>query len=103
MRKLNVKLFLYFLGGLVVLSGTLFAAHQLQAGNISSAPLSQATQAEKGGRLKQAARSLTRSLDFAPDDNAVRARLAKTLADPHLAVNSRARSKARFVLDQVLA
>ncbi len=103
MRKLNVKLFLYFLGGLVLLSGTLFASHQLQAGNISSGLLYQANQAEKEGRLKQATRYLTRYLDFVPDDTEVRARLGKTLADPRLASNSRTRGKARFVLEQVLA
>ena len=103
MRRLNVKLFLYLLAGLVLFSGTLFAVHRLQAGNISGGLLYQANQADKDGHPKQAARYLGRYLDFVPGDVEARARLGKTLADPRLAVTTRARERARFVLEQVLA
>src|SRR5262249_41250242 len=103
MRRLNVRLFLWCVGGVALFAVTLFVVHKLQASNISSALLYQAKQAEKEGRLKQAARYLTRYRDFVPDDGEVRAHLGKTLTDPRLNTNWRARDKARFVLEQVLA
>lgn len=102
MRRLNAKLLFSFLGGLVVLSGTVFAVHRLQAGNISDALLYQADQAGKENRPDQVARYLNRYLEFAPDDHDARARLGKTLADPRLVVTTRGRDRARFVLEQVL-
>ena len=80
MRKLNVKLFLYFLGGVALFAGALFAVHQLQAGNIGSALLWQADQADKEGRPDVAARYLKRYLGFAPDDLDSRARLGFPMA-----------------------
>src|SRR5262245_14075538 len=102
MRRLNLKLFCYFLGGLVVLSGGVFAAHELQASNIREGLLWQARQAEKDGRPAQAARYLNRYLEFVPGDLETRARLGKLLADARVAVTPRARDKARYVLEQVL-
>ncbi|MCI0460203.1 MAG: tetratricopeptide repeat protein [Gemmataceae bacterium] len=102
MRRLNVKLFLYFLASLALLAGAVLAVHRLQASNISNGLLWQANQADKEGRPDQAARYLNRYLEFAPDDLETRARLGKTLADRKVAVTTRAREKARFVLQQVL-
>jgi tetratricopeptide (TPR) repeat protein len=102
MRRLNVKLFLGLVGGTLFLAILVVVVHQLQAGNISSALLWQAEQAEKQGRLRDAARFLKRYLEFAPDDIEERARLGRLLADPTLAVNNRTRQRARFVIEQVL-
>jgi tetratricopeptide (TPR) repeat protein len=103
MRRLNVKLFLYCVGGIALFAVALFVVHQLQAGNISSGLRYQAEQAEKEGRLKQAARYLMRYLDFVPDDVDARAHLGRLAADPRLAVNTRSRQKARLVLEGTLA
>src|SRR5690242_13750962 len=102
MRRLNVKLFLYSLGGLAALAVSLFAVHRLQAGSISSALLWQADQADKDARPDLAARYLKRYLDFSPGDLDGRARLGKTLANPKLLISGQARERARFVLEQVL-
>jgi tetratricopeptide (TPR) repeat protein len=102
MRRLNVRLLLCVLGGVVLLSGAVFAVHQLQAGSISDGLLWQARQAEKEGRLSQAARYLGRYLEFVPNDLDSRAHYGKLIADPRLAVSQRARNRARYVLEQVL-
>jgi tetratricopeptide (TPR) repeat protein len=103
MRRLNVRLFLYCVGGVALFAVTLFVVHQLQASNISGALLYQAKQAEKEGRLPQASRHLSRYLDFVPDDVEARAHLGEMLTDPRLNINWRARDRARSVLEQVLA
>src|SRR5262249_47836530 len=102
-RKLNVKLFLYLVGGTALLAGALFVVHRLQAGQIASGLLWQADRAEKEGRPDQAARYLRRDLEFERKDMAPGARRGGTLASPQLAVTPRAREQARFVLEQVLA
>src|SRR5437016_6292676 len=85
MRKLNVRLFLYLVGTAALLTVGVVVVHRLQAGGIAGALLWQAEQAEKAGRLPQAARYLQRSLEFAPEDLAGRARLGRILADPAVA------------------
>ncbi|HYT93683.1 MAG TPA: tetratricopeptide repeat protein, partial [Gemmataceae bacterium] len=102
MRRLNVKLFLYVAGSVMLLSGAVFTVHQLQAGNIRDGLLWQARQAEKDGKLIPAARYYNRYLDFVPDDLDARAQLGRTLSDPRVANTPRARNRARFVLEQVL-
>ncbi len=102
MRKLNVKFLFSLVVAVVALAGTLALVHSLQAGNIASALLWQANQAEQEGRLKQSSRFLARYLEFAPDDLETRARLGKLLCHQKLAVSHKARERARFVIDQVL-
>jgi tetratricopeptide (TPR) repeat protein len=102
MRRLNVKLLLYVTLAGLLLAVAVVVVHELQAGNISSALLWQATQAEKQGRLKQAARYLRRYLEFAKNDMDERAHLGRLLADPKIAITPRARERARFVIEAVL-
>jgi tetratricopeptide (TPR) repeat protein len=102
MRRLNVKFLLYLVLAGVLLSGAVILVHELQAGNISSALLWQASQAEKQGQLKVAARYLRRYLEFAKNDMEERAHLGMLLSDPKLAITPRARERARFVIEAVL-
>lgn len=102
MRKLNTRFFLVLLGTVLFLTCAIFVVHRLQAGNIAGALLFQANQAEKQGRLDQAARYLGRYLEFIPENVEERARLGMMLADPAMAVTPRSRNRARFVLEQVL-
>lgn len=103
MRKLNTRFFLLLVGALILVTGALLGVHRLQASNIAGALLFQANQAEKQGRLDQAARFLGRYLEFNPDHLDERARLGTMLADPGVATTARSRGRARFVLEQVLA
>jgi tetratricopeptide (TPR) repeat protein len=102
MRRLNVKLILGLFAGTIFLTAAVVVTHALQAGNISSALLWRAGQAESQGRLKEAARYLKRYLEFAPDDNEERAHLGRLLTDPSLTTTNRGRHRARYVLEQVL-
>jgi tetratricopeptide (TPR) repeat protein len=103
MRRVNVKLLLILLGLSVLLTTAVVLAHELQTENISSALLWQAEQAQKQGRLTEAARFLRRYLEFVPDDVEERVHLGRLLADPTLTITNRGRQRARFVIDQVLA
>jgi tetratricopeptide (TPR) repeat protein len=103
MRQINTKFFFILTGSALALTGGVFALHRLQAGNITHALLWQASQAEKGGKLDQAARYLGRYLEFVPDDLEERTRLAMLLTDPKLTTTGRGIARARFVIEQVLA
>lgn len=103
MRRLNVKLFVFLLSTLALLACATFGVHRLQASNIADALLYQAEQAEKEGRPDQAARFLSRYLEFVPQDVEQRARLGAMLAEPKMIASPRGQKKARFVLEQVLA
>ncbi|MFO0969408.1 MAG: tetratricopeptide repeat protein [Gemmataceae bacterium] len=103
MRRLNVKLFVILLSTLVSAAILTVVVHRLQASNIADAMLYQVEQAEKEGRIEQAARYLGRYLEFSPQDSEQRARLGGLLAQPRLLETARGQRKARFVLEQVLA
>jgi tetratricopeptide (TPR) repeat protein len=102
MRRLNVKLFLWLVGSVVLLSATVFFVHRLQAGRIANALLWQAGRAEEQGHLDQTAQYLARYLEFAPEDTEQRARLGRVLASESLADSPGARQRALFVLEQVV-
>ncbi len=103
MRQVNTRFFFILLGGTLALAAGLFLVHRLQAGNITSALLWQADQAEKAGKADLVARYLGRYLEFVPEDIEQRARLAAVLADDKVAVTPAARRRAEFVINQVLA
>src|SRR5581483_7995724 len=65
--------------------------------------LAQADRAEQRNEPAEAARFFSRYLELKPDDIDTRARLAQTLASEQVAVNPRSRTRALFVLEQVLA
>src|SRR5580698_5744923 len=103
MRKVNTKFFAFLVITLLLTAAAVYGLHQLQAGNISEALLWQANQAEKDGKLSRAAKFLGRYLEFARDDLDKRAHLGMILSDPLWATTPPRRSKARFVIEQVLA
>jgi tetratricopeptide (TPR) repeat protein len=103
MRQINTRFFLLLVGGAAALTAALFGVHRLQAGNIAAALLWQADQAEKGGRATLAARYLGRYLEFVPDDIEQRAHLATILSDPKVVVTPKDYTRAKFVIEQVLA
>src|SRR5262245_52385114 len=100
MKKINVKLVLYLLGGTALLGVVLFLVHWFQSGRIAGALLWQSRTAEEKGNLGEAARYLHRYLEFEPNDLDERARLGLLLSDPKLAKTQRARENALFVLEQ---
>jgi cellulose synthase operon protein C len=89
-------------GSVLLTTGTCLA-HYFQTGRIAQALLWQADHAEQEDRLNDAVKYLGRYLEFVPEDGDVRARLGRLLAGDKLAVNTRARERALFVLEQVLA
>lgn len=102
MRRLNVKLFVGLIVGSILIVGALALVHWLQTGRIAQGMLARSEQAEDQGEIAEAARFLGRYLELAPEDTDARARLGKLLADERLATNSKARTRALFVLEQVL-
>jgi tetratricopeptide (TPR) repeat protein len=103
MRQINTKFFLILAGIGVLLTAAVVGVHWLQAGSIAGALRFQADQAEKAGKPDQAVRFLAQYLEFARDDLDQRARLALLLSDAKLATTPKARRRARFVIEQVLA
>jgi tetratricopeptide (TPR) repeat protein len=108
MRRFNTRLFLWLLGTVAVLTAAVFLVHYLQTGRIGRALLWQANRAEEQGHPEQAARYLTRYLDFVPDDHEQRAHLGQVLgnlvvSDDKAKVSYRTRQQALFVLEQVVA
>jgi len=103
MRKVNTKFFVFLLMTFIIAAGGVFGLHRLQAGNIAEALLYQSTQAEKDGKLDRAAKYLGRYLEFARDDLDQRDHLGMLLSDPLLANSPQRRSRAKFVIEQVLA
>ncbi|MBY0523322.1 MAG: tetratricopeptide repeat protein [Gemmataceae bacterium] len=102
MRRVNVKLLLSLAAIVVLTGGVLFLAHWLQRGSVARALLTRAERAEKQERLDQVVRYVSRYLELTPEDNEQRARLGRTLASEQLAVTPKARTRAIFVLEQVL-
>lgn len=102
MRRLNVKLFAALVLGSFLLVGVLLLVHWLQSDRIADGLQARAERAEQEGELAEAARYLGRYLEMEPDDIEARARLGKLLAHEKLATNARSRSRALFVLEQVL-
>src|SRR5262249_34988074 len=103
MRRLNGKLLFGLVSGSALLVALTFFVHWLQTGRIARALLAQADRAEQQGELADTARYLSRYLELEPDDIETRARYGRTIADERLAVTPRARARALFVLEQVLA
>jgi tetratricopeptide (TPR) repeat protein len=102
MHRLNWKLFLWLVGLAVLLTASVFFVHRLQAGRIADALLWQARRAEEQGHPDQAARYLTRYLEFSPEDTEERAHLGRVLASDALIDSPGARQRALFVLEQVV-
>src|SRR5262245_60750892 len=102
MRRLNVKLFGGLVLGGVLLVALLVLVHWLQTGRIAQGMMARVEQAESQGEVAEEARFLGRYLELAPDDLDARARLGKLLADDRMATSSKTRTRALFVLEQVL-
>jgi tetratricopeptide (TPR) repeat protein len=102
MRILNVRFLLVLLGLAVATTSGVAITHYLQAGRIAAALLAQARAAEDEGRPAEAARCLSRYLEFMPRDVEERAHLGELLASPELAVSPHACGRAVMVLEQVL-
>jgi tetratricopeptide (TPR) repeat protein len=100
MRQVNTRFFFLLLIGTIVFAAALFGVHRLQAGNIASALLWQAQQAEKTGKANVAARYLGQYLEFVPDDLQARIHLATVLS--HAAATPASRRRAEFAINQVL-
>lgn len=103
MRRLNVKLLFALILGSILLVGITFLVNWLQSGRIARAMLAQAERAEQRDDPVEAARFFSRYIELQPDDIDSRARLAQTLANEKVAVNQPSRTRALFVLEQVLA
>ncbi len=102
MRRLNYKLFLGLVGGLVLLVAVTFLVHWLQTGSIARALLARANRAEQQDNLPDVARYVSRYLELEPDNVEERARLGRILADERLARSPNSRRRAIFVIEQVL-
>jgi tetratricopeptide (TPR) repeat protein len=103
MRKVNVKLFRNLLIGTALLIGAVFLLHTFQSGRVRAALLWQAQRAEEQGQPERVAHYLSRYLEFAPEDLDERVHLGQTLASESLATTAKARARAVFVLESVLA
>lgn len=103
MRKINGKLFLALVIGLVVLVGGTFAVHHFQYQRIARALLFQARQAEDNKEPAEQAKYLQRYLDFNPRDQEETAHLARLWASDAYAPNSKQRRQSVALMDQVLA
>lgn len=103
MRRLNAKLFFCLVFGSALLTAITFGVHWLQTGRIAQAMLQQADRAEQQGQNDQVVRYLSRYLELAPDDLEARARLGDKLADEKTVLPPRARTKAIFLIENVLA
>jgi Tfp pilus assembly protein PilF len=102
MRKLNVKLLLVLVLGIVTLAVTVGVAHAFQYGRIAEALRFQARRADEQGQPDRVARYLSRYLEFRPRDLEARAELGRTLAGDAFAGSHRARARAARLLDEVL-
>lgn len=100
MPKVNVKFLIVLLVAIVVLGIGVHVLHIFQADRIAQALLWQAQHAQEEGHSRQAAKFLSRYLEFAPKDNEVRIQLADTL-EP-LAATPRQRAQVYLILDQAL-
>ncbi|MBL8796384.1 MAG: tetratricopeptide repeat protein [Planctomycetia bacterium] len=103
MRRLNARLFFFLVFGSALLVAVTFGVHWLQTGRIARAMLQQADRAEQQGHTDQTIRYLSRYLELEPDDLEARARLGDKLADEKTAISPRARTKAIFLIENVLA
>jgi tetratricopeptide (TPR) repeat protein len=101
--RLNVKALVILVASAVLLGGTVFGVHYLQAARIADALLWQAQRAEAENRPEQVVRYLSRYLEFVPGDTEQRAVLGRTLASPRMATNWKVKQQALFVLDQALS
>lgn len=102
MRKLNSRFALFLLLGILGTGIAGFAVHWFQSGSIARGLLWQANRAESEGRLNEAAKYLSRYLEFQPKDNAERAHLGEILSSEKLTAPRRTREQALFLLEQVL-
>jgi tetratricopeptide (TPR) repeat protein len=105
MRKINSKLFLLLLVGVLVTTGLVVGIHWLQYGRIGSALLAQAELSVKDENAKdyqRQARFLQRYLEFNPKDTAQKTKLAKLWASDAFPANSKPRKGAVALLESVL-
>lgn len=102
MRKINGKLFLCLLIGVVVFSGAAFALHRFQHGRIANALLWQARRAEENGDAKKNAQFLQRYLEFKPRDLDEMTTLAKLWVGDGTSGPVRNRYRGMKLLDEVL-
>ncbi|HEY1861305.1 MAG TPA: tetratricopeptide repeat protein, partial [Gemmataceae bacterium] len=103
MRKVNKKLFFFLLLSVAVLTGGVFLAHYFQSGRVKAALLRQVERAEEQKQPDKVVQYLSRYLDFAPDDLEERVHLAKTLARESPTPIPKARERAIYNLETVLA
>ncbi len=99
MRKTNLKLLLWLMGGVTVAIGAIFAVHFFQSRRIANALLWQANRAEQEGKNERFVQYLSRYLDFCPKDLAQKIRLAKVQASDAFAGNLRRRRAAFSLLN----
>ncbi len=103
MRKLNLKLFLILVIGVIATAGSVWGLHTFQYKRIAAALLWQARHAEEVGNIDQVARYLVRYLEFAPHDVEEHVHLGRVLAGDSFAASLPARRQAFFVLNNALA
>ena len=101
-RKLNYKFLLILIVGAAMLTGGLFAVNYFQAKRIAQALLWQANRAEEQGLAERFAGFLKRFLEFEPNAQEERARLAKVWAGDAFKGNVRVRCRAVDQLNKVL-
>ncbi|MFO0842183.1 MAG: tetratricopeptide repeat protein [Gemmataceae bacterium] len=102
MRKINGKVFLLLLAGVVLAVGGVAALNYFQYHRIGRALLFQARRHEEQGDKAKSAQYLQRYLDFNPKDNAEKANLARLWAGDAYPPGSKARGKSVKLLDELL-
>ncbi len=102
MRKINGKLLLGLLLGTLVLTGSVFGVHHFQYQRIAAALLWQAGRAEEQGQFERQATYLRRYLEFNPQDDAAKEKLARAWARDEFEGRPKARARAVRLLDEVL-
>ena len=102
MRKINGKLLLGLLLGTLVLTGSVFGVHHFQYQRIAAALLWQAGRADEQGQAERQAMYLRRYLEFNPQDDAAKEKLARTWAREEFEGRPKVRARAVRLLDEVL-
>jgi cellulose synthase operon protein C len=101
-NKINLKLLVWILGGLLASSVVVFGIHFLQYQRIASALLWQANRAEEQGENERMTRYLRRYLEFAPRDIEEKARLARALTADFATLSIKGRRNTLDLLESVL-
>src|SRR6516162_3770089 len=102
MRKINGKLLLGLLLGTLVLTGSVFGVHHFQYRRIAAALLWQAGRADEQGQAERQAMYLRRYLEFNPQDDTAKEKLARAWAREEFEGRPKVRARAVRLLDEVL-